>query len=223
MCTRYVSPEAAAIERVWHIGRHTPWQGGEIFPQRPGAFIRAARDNAEPSRELVVGQWGLVPWFAKTPRLTYSTCNARSEEMANKATFKDSWRHGRRCIIPAQSFDEPNWESGRNVWWRFRRVDGAPWGLAGLWNTWVDRASGEVVESYTMLTVNADHHPLMRRMHRPDPKLPPDAQDKRSVIPVELEDVDLWLHGRAEDVRSLLRLDERQPFDAGPADLDSPR
>jgi putative SOS response-associated peptidase YedK len=223
MCTRYVSPEAAAIERAWHIGRHTPWQGGGIFPQRPGAFIRAARDSAGPERELVVGQWGLVPWFAKTPKLTYSTCNARSEEMASKATFKDSWRHGRRCIIPALSFDEPHWESGRNVWWRFRRVDGAPWGLAGLWNTWVDRSTGEVVESYTMLTVNADHHPLMRRMHKPDPKLPPEAQDKRSVIPVELEDVDLWLHGRMEDVRSLLRLDEHQPFDAGPADLDSPR
>lgn len=223
MCTRYVSPEAAAIERAWHIGRHTPWQGAEVFPQRPGAFIRAARDSAEPARELVIGQWGLVPWFAKSPKLAYSTCNARSEEMANKATFKDSWRHGRRCIIPASSFDEPNWESGRNVWWRFRRVDGEPWGLAGLWNTWVDRASGEMVESYTMLTVNADHHPLMRRMHKPDPKLPPDAQDKRSVIPVAFEDVDLWLHGRTEDVRSLLRLDEHQPFEAGPADLDSGR
>ena len=223
MCTRYVSPEAAAIERAWHIGRHTPWQGAEVFPQRPGAFIRAARDSAEPARELVIGQWGLVPWFAKSPKLAYSTCNARSEEMANKATFKDSWRHGRRCIIPASSFDEPNWESGRNVWWRFRRVDGEPWGLAGLWNTWVDRATGEMVESYTMLTVNADHHPLMRRMHKPDPKLPADAQDKRSVIPVAFEDVDLWLHGRTEDIRSLLRLDEHQPFEAGPADLDSGR
>ncbi|MGD9831746.1 MAG: SOS response-associated peptidase [Piscinibacter sp.] len=223
MCTRYVSPEAAAIERAWHIGRHTPWQGAEVFPQRPGAFIRAARDSSEPARELVIGQWGLVPWFAKSPKLTYSTCNARSEEMANKATFKDSWRHGRRCIIPAVSFDEPNWESGRNVWWRFRRADGEPWGLAGLWNTWVDRSTGELVESYTMLTVNADHHPLMRRMHKPDPKLPPDAQDKRSVIPVAFEDVDLWLHGRSEDVRSLLRLDGNQPFEAGPADLDSGR
>ncbi len=223
MCTRYVSPEAAAIERTWHIGRHTPWNGGEIFPWRPGAFIRAARDSSDAGRELVVGQWGLVPWFAKTPRLTYSTCNARSEEMTGKATFKDSWHQGRRCVIPASSFDEPNWESGRNVWWRFRRVDGLPWGLAGLWNTWVDRSTGEVVESYTMLTVNADHHPLMRRMHKPDPKLPPQAQDKRSVIPLELEDVDLWLHGRPEDARSLLRLDEAQPFEAGPADLDSRR
>ena len=53
--------------------------------------------------------------------------------------------------------------------------------------------------------------------------VPPEEQDKRSVIPVAFEDVDLWLHGRTEDVRSLLRLDERQPFEAGPADLDSGR
>lgn len=32
-----------------------------------------------------------------------------------------------------------------------------------------------------MLTLNADNHPLMNRMHKPDPKLPPDQQDKRSL------------------------------------------
>ena len=192
-----------------------------MFPQKQGAFIRAARDSAEPERELMVGQFGLVPWFAKTPKLTYSTCNARSEELAQKATFKDPWKYGKRCIVPAESFFEPCWESGKNVWWRFRRVDGAPWGLAGLWNTWTDRATGELVESYTMLTLNADAHPLMRRMHKPDAKLGPEQQDKRSVVPVEFEDVDLWLHGTQAEARRLLRLSETELFDAGPADVDS--
>jgi hypothetical protein len=41
-----------------------------------------------------------------------------------------------------------------------------------------------------MLTINADVHPLMRRMHKPDPKVGPEQQDKRSVIPIELCDVD---------------------------------
>ncbi|MFC3147258.1 hypothetical protein [Piscinibacterium candidicorallinum] len=40
-----------------------------------------------------------------------------------------------------------------------------------------------------MLTFNADQHPLMSRMHKPDPKLPPDPQDKRSVIAIEDADV----------------------------------
>ncbi|CAM5796316.1 SOS response-associated peptidase [Rhizobacter fulvus] len=216
MCTRYVSPDAAAIERHWRIDRRNPWRGGEIFPQRPGAFLRAARDSTEFQRELVVGQWGLIPWFAKTPKLTYSTCNARSEELASKATFKQPWARAQRCIIPAASFDEPNWESGRNVWWRFRRADGALWGLAGLWNVWTDLATGEIHESYTMLTLNADAHPLMRRMHKPDPKLAPDRQDKRSVIPIAPEDTDLWLAGPPEQAAGLITLTDASEFDAGP-------
>lgn len=148
--------------------------------------------------------------------LPYSTNNARAEELAAKPTFRDPWKRGQRCIIPALSFDEPNWESGKNIWWRFRRADGAPWGLAGLWNTWVDKATGELVESYTMLTLNADAHPLMRRMHKPEPDLPADAQDKRSVIPIELDDALQWLHGSLDEAKSLLRLAPVERFDAGP-------
>ena len=173
-------------------------------------------DDPGYSRELIAGQWGLIPWFAKESKLKYSTNNARSEELAQKATYKQPWARGQRCIIPATEFFEPNWETGKNVWWRFKRADGDPWGLAGLWNTWIDRATGEVHESYTMLTVNADSHPLMSRMHKPDPKLPADQQDKRSVIAIELDDVDLWLTGTQSDVKHLLRAPEASLFDANP-------
>ncbi len=151
MCNRYVSPEAGDIERYWHVGGRTPWRGGEVFPRAPGAFIRADRDRVDAQRELVVGQWGLIPWFATTAKLSYSTNNARFEGIEDKPSFKQSWARGQRCVIPATTFDEPNWESGKNIWWRFRRVDGAPWGLAGLWSIWTDKATGEIVESYTMI------------------------------------------------------------------------
>lgn len=205
MCNRYVSPTDARIEREWAIGGRTPWPGGGVFPRSIGPFIRRAREDAGYSRELVVGQWGLIPWFAKAAKLPYSTNNARSEELAAKASYKHPWARGQRCIIPAESFDEPCWETGRNVWWTFRRADGAPWGLAGLWNTWVDQATGEVHESYTMLTVNADEHPIMSRMHKPDPKLLADQQDKRSVVAIEAGDVDQWLAGTLADAKALLR------------------
>ena len=48
---------------------------------------------------------GSVPWFAKTPKLTYSTCNARSEELADKATFKDPWKHGKRSSMHLRPLD----------------------------------------------------------------------------------------------------------------------
>lgn len=70
--------------------------------------------------------------------------------------------------------------------------------------------------SYTMPTINADAHPLMSRMHKPDPTLGPDKQDKRSVIPVELEDVDRWLSGSIEQAKALLSVAPVEHFSAGP-------
>lgn len=217
MCTRYISPSVAEVERLWHVGAGSPthWDR-ELFTRSRGPFIRRARDVADYRRELVAGQWGLIPWFASSPKLDYATINARAEEAAVKRSFKEPWLRGQRCVIPAESFDEPNWESGRNVRWRFTRTDRAPWGLAGLWNNWVDKSTGEVHESYTMLTLNADDHALMRRMHKPDPKLGPNQQDKRSVVPIELHDVDAWLAGTLDVATALLRLPPADAFDAGP-------
>jgi len=67
-----------------------------------------------------------------------------------------------------------------------------------------------------MLTLNADAHPLMSRMHKPDPKLGPDQQDKRSVVAIELADVDAWLFGTDEVARSLVRVPPVEVFEAGP-------
>ena len=219
MCNRYTPPALLDIEREWAVGRPNPmrWWDEVLFPRGTGPFIRRARESADYERELVAGQWGLIPWFAKEPKLKYPTNNARSEELADKASYKHPWARGQRCIIPASDFDEPNWETGRNVWWRFKRADGAPWSLAGLWNTWTDKTTGEVHESYTMLTINADMHPLMKRMHKPDPKAPENAQDKRSVIPIEAGEVDTWLAGTVEEASRLLQLAPVELFDAGPA------
>ena len=68
-----------------------------------------------------------------------------------------------------------------------------------------------------MLTINADQHPLMGRMHRPDPKRPPEMQDKRSVVPIDAEDVDTWLFGTVDQARDLIRLQPAEAFDAKPA------
>ena len=67
-----------------------------------------------------------------------------------------------------------------------------------------------------MLTMNADQHPLMRRMHKPDPKLGPNEQDKRSVVVLEAEDYDSWLAGTQEQARALVQLAPVEVFDAVP-------
>jgi len=232
MCNRYVSPDTREIEEQWSIGRRNPvpWYR-EMAPLRAGVYLRAWDG---PGVALEVGQWGMIPRGSQDriprakPRANQkagtrlSTNNARAERVATAWTFKWAWADGRRCLIPAVSFDEPNWESGRNEWWRFRRRDGTLWALAGLWDEWKDPATGEIVPNYTMLTINADAHPLMRRMHRPelDPKtrqpLPPEKQDKRSVVAIEASDWDRWLRGTVDEARALLRLTPVDEFDAGP-------
>lgn len=228
MCTRYLTPRQAAVESTWHVGRHNTDARvlqvflRELYPRQDGLFIRRAREDAGYSRELVAGRWGLVPPFSPTPEPRFATHNARTEDMARKPSFREAWARGQRCIVPADWFYEPNWESGRNVWWRFARRDGEPWGLAGLWNRWVDRHTGAARESYTMLTLGANQHPLMGRMHKPerDPQtgleLPAHLQDKRSVIPIERGDVDQWLAGTVEQALQLVRLAPEDVFDAQP-------
>lgn len=67
MCTRYISPEDREIEAFWEISRRKPmqWQR-ELFPLRTGPFIRRARDDTGYSRELVLGQWGMIPMWSTT-------------------------------------------------------------------------------------------------------------------------------------------------------------
>ncbi|RYX89307.1 MAG: DUF159 family protein [Comamonadaceae bacterium] len=237
MCTRYISPDTREVEDFWEISHRKPrldpyYPSLNIYPLSTGPFLKLAADDGE--LELVMGQWGMIPPDSDTrvpmskPRgpgekpKRLSTVNARSETVNSRPTFSGAWRRGQRCIVPASSFDEPNWESGKNVWWQFRRADGAPWGVAGLWSQWTDPATGELVDSYTMLTMHANSHPLMSRMHREelDPKtkqpLPPEKQDKRSLVLLERDDFDRWLKGTVEDAKSLIRLTPVELFDAGP-------
>ena len=143
--------------------------------------------------------------------------NARWETVASLWTYKGPWSRGQRCVIPAESYDEPNWESGKNEWWSFRRADAQPWHLAGLWNTWTDPETGEVHESYSMITMNCDAHSLLWRFHKPEPHLPADQQDKRSVVAIDLADVRTWLTGGVDEAESLIRLPDASVFDAAPS------
>lgn len=59
----------------------------------------------------------------------------------------------------------------------------------------------------------------MRRMHKPDPKLPADQQDKRSVISIEMADVDRWLAGTVKEAAALLQLAPVEVFRAGSAGI----
>ena len=79
------------MEWYWHVGSREPWGGRGVYPRSTGTFIRAAPEASEPRRELVVAQRGLVPWFAMTAKLSYSTNNAPNEEIQQKASSTSNW------------------------------------------------------------------------------------------------------------------------------------
>ena len=145
------------------------------------------------------------------------TNNARSETAASRPTYRAAWAAGQRCLIPAAWYQEPNWETGRNVWRRMARADGEPWAIAGLWSEWADPATGEIVSNFTMLTVNCDGHPLLGRLHKPDPKLPADAQDKRSVVPLEPDQWTAWFEATPDEAMGLLLAPPTERFDLSDA------
>ena len=142
-------------------------------------------DEAVPEREALAGQFGLVPHWAKDEKFGRLTFNARSETAATLPSFRDAWRKGQRCIIPAEAIYEPDWRSGKAVPTRISRVDGEPMGIAGLWSWWKS-PSGQELHSFTMLTINATEHALTRNFHKP-------ADEKRMVVILPEGAYDDWL------------------------------
>ena len=186
-----------------HFGVELPADADQhdLWPAYAGSFIRRPRpeDHAgnPPDREAMAGVFGLIPHWSKDMTIARRTYNARSETVAEKTSYRDAWRLGRRCIIPADAFYEPDWRSGKAVLTRITRADGQPMGIAGIWTGW--RApDGHIVPSYSMLTINADDHPLMRQFHKP--------QDEKRMVVILAEDrYRDWIDATQEQALGLLR------------------
>ena len=187
-----------------HFGVEPPDDLGkfDVWPMYAASFIRRPReadagDEAVPGCEALPGQFGLIPHWATASTIARRTFNARSETVATKPSFRDAWKHGQRCIIPAEAFYEPDWRSGKAVPTRITRVDGEPMGIAGLWSCWKS-AKGELVHSFTMLTINADQHALMRNFHKP-------GDEKRMVVILPSGAYDDWLNTPPAQTHGFLR------------------
>ena len=194
MCSRFQSVRLDSDLRTFFQAQWRQSPAGElkqdVFPGHGAPFVRrppelSSGDEAVPAREAVLGSFGLLPHWAKDAKLAKSTYNARSETVASKPAFRDAWRAARHCIIPAWAFYEPDWRSGKHVPTRITRADGRPLGIAGLWAWWKSPAGDELL-SFTMLTINADAHPVMCNYHWPD-------DEKRMIVLLRQESFDAWL------------------------------
>ena len=157
MCGRYVSPEQAAIERQWHIGRRQQPALAQPFAARynvapqqgnPANFIPVVRAAEDGALELVRLQWWLLPHWSKQPRIKYSTFNARVETAAAAASFREPLKR-RRCVIPALGWYEWQELPAGNLPWYLHGAKDEMLAFAGLWDRW--QGADEAIESCTIV------------------------------------------------------------------------
>lgn len=195
MCSHYEAPTLEALQKTYGVAPGSSYKT-DIWPGYSGVFLRAAKetdpyDEAALAIEALTGRFGLLPSWAKDGKLARSTFNARSETVATKPSFRAAWKRAQHCIISAIAVYEPDWRSGKAVPTRITRRDGQLLSIAGLWECWRS-PDGEMVHSYTMLTINADDHPLMQNFHRP-------GHEKRMVIVLPRPQVSEWLNASADE------------------------
>ncbi|MFN4350952.1 MAG: SOS response-associated peptidase [Hylemonella sp.] len=195
MCSNYLAPPLAATYR--ETFRAEPPSGPGTHHVWPGFEAGFIRKDSDVGRKAQLGRFGMVAPWVKDLKQVRSTYNARSETAAEKPSFRNAWRKGQHCIVPAMSFFEPDWRTGKAVPTSIERGDGQPMGIAGLWDRWTS-PEGELIYSYTMLTINATDHQVMNQFHRPE-------DEKRMVVILPESQYDDWLNASADESMDFMR------------------
>lgn len=149
----------------------------------PTQYVASVRDNDKQQRELVMLRWGLVPFWAKDPAIGNRMINARVETVAEKPSYRAAFKH-RRCVVLADGYYE--WHRAGDVKTPhfISLASGEPFGLAGLWESWQDKESGESLQTTTLLTTAAND--FMQPLHH------------RMPVILQPETADEWLSGASD-------------------------
>lgn len=192
MCGRFVQAQPPSVyARYFNVDEVQTEALKESYNVAPTDQVYAVAEH-EGRRLLGSFRWGLIPWWAKDRKIGARNINARSESIATKASFKDSFA-GRRCLVPVDGFYEWQRKPKGKLPHYVYSSDRTPLALAGLWATWRDpEAEGAVVRSCTIIT--GPPNDLVSPIHDRMPiALPPEAWEA-------------WLDRGNEDLESLQRL-----------------
>lgn len=161
MCGRYVSPDEAAIERAWNLKR-----AGNPFAAHynaaPTQYLPVVRVHPERDREIALLRWGLIPYWAKDASIGNRMINARAETVAEKAVFHPAFQR-RRCLVPMTGFYEWQKTGTGKAPYFCRLLNADLFAVAGLYEYWAGAGGAEPIESYTIITTDANE--MMARLH----------------------------------------------------------
>jgi len=120
----------------------------------------------EKPQELQLYKWGLIPSWAKESAIGYKMINAKSETIFEKPSFRNLIRK-RRCLVISDGFYEWKLLDGKQKQpYRIGLKGDDLFAFAGLWDTWNDKETGEIVPTFTIITTDANSlvHPIHNRM-----------------------------------------------------------
>ncbi|QZA82352.1 SOS response-associated peptidase [Deefgea piscis] len=179
MCVNYIPiPKRLVLSQFAAIEPKADWPD-EVWQDYAAPMIVHGRQG----RQAVVANYGFLP-KAKLPQgARYSTMNARAETIGQR--YQGAWQRSQLCLVPMMGFFEPCYESGKAVRHQISLLNDAPFAVAGLWRAW-EEENGRRSYSFTQITINADEHPLMKRMHKPN-------DEKRNLVIIPEADYDAWL------------------------------
>jgi putative SOS response-associated peptidase YedK len=198
MCGRYVrrSDKQRIAEHFQVHGLSLPDFGPSwnVARQTFQPVIRLNRDTGE--REIVLMRWGLVPFWARDAKVSYSTINAQAETITISPTYREAFKQ-RRCLVPADAFYE--WQkidSKTKQPFAIALKTGEPYAFAGLWERWRNADAGTALRSFAIVTT--DPNEVVQPLHNRMPVIVPER------------DYDRWLNaGPDRPPIDLLR-----PYDA---------
>jgi putative SOS response-associated peptidase YedK len=144
-----------------------------IRPTDRASIIRSGSSGLE----IAELRWGLIPHWAKDPKIGAQCINARAETVSEKPAFRDPFRQ-RRCLVPADSFFEWQTQGRRKIPWRFERPDREGFCMAGLWDRW--KSPDGPLETFTIITTSPNQ--LVGSVH-----------DRMPVL-LSPDESNLWLH-----------------------------
>jgi len=163
------------IKKVFHTNGFMHWQLPVITNKAP--------------KQIQFFQWGLIPFWTKDLKsgLTFSnkTLNARGETIFEKSSFKAAAK-SKRCLIISDGFYEHHHLAGKTYPFHIQLKNNEPMTLAGLYEKWVDKETGEVIFTVTIVTTVGNA--LMAKIHN-NPK----ATGPRMPLILNRETELLWL------------------------------
>ena len=129
-------------------------------------------DN-EDSDKIRLYRWGLVPFWVKDEQaadsISTKTFNAKAETVFEKPSFRTSIK-SKRCLVLVDGFYEWHQHKAKKYPYYIRMADGSAFAMAGIWDDWQNKSTGENIRTFSIMTTGANE--LLAQIHNTRKRMP---------------------------------------------------